>query len=72
MDAITAAIIGGTSMSGGSGRVLGTVVGTLIVAVLSNILNLMNVGSYIQTVVMGLIIFFAVAADTWTNKGKRD
>lgn len=59
-------------MSGGSGRVLGTVVGTLIVAVLSNILNLMNVGSYIQTVVMGLIIFFAVAADTWTNKGKRD
>ena len=71
MDAITAVIIGGTSMSGGAGSIIGTVVGTLIVAVLSNVLNLMNVSSYIQTVAKGLIIFGAVAADTWTTKKLR-
>ncbi len=65
LDAITATVIGGTSMSGGEGSVLRTVIGVLIIGILSNILNLLSVSPYIQEIVKGLIIFGAVAADTW-------
>jgi Ribose/xylose/arabinose/galactoside ABC-type transport systems, permease components len=67
-DAIAATVIGGTSMSGGEGSVLKTVTGVLIIGILSNILNLMRVSSYIQVIVKGLIIFVAVAADTWKKQ----
>lgn len=71
-DAITAVVVGGTSMSGGSGSIWGTFVGGLIVCIINNILNLKNVSSYYQQIVSGLIILLAVLIDTLTKGGKRD
>lgn len=64
-DAIAATVIGGTLMSGGEGHQLKTVVGVMILGVLSNILNLTGVSPYMQYVVKGSIIIFAVAADVF-------
>lgn len=61
--AIASAIIGGTSFFGGRGRVFGVVVGGLIIGVISNILNLMNVQTYYQQIVMGALIIVAVSID---------
>lgn len=63
MDAIAAVALGGTSMNGGRGRVWGTFVGILIIAVLSNGLNILGVSSYYQDVVKGIVILIAVLAD---------
>ncbi|QGH70106.1 ABC transporter permease [Pseudactinotalea sp. HY158] len=71
LQAITAPIIGGTSFSGGVGTTAGTLAGALIVGVLGNIMNLTGVGSYIQQIVMGLIIAVAVTYDVWSKRGKR-
>lgn len=60
LDAIAAVIIGGTRMSGGRGKVIGTFFGILILGVLNNMLNLMNVSPYLQGLVKGLIIIIAV------------
>ena len=65
LDAIAATVIGGTKMSGGEGSVLRTVVGAFIIGILSNILNLVGASPYMQMVFKGVIIFIAVAADTW-------
>jgi putative xylitol transport system permease protein len=54
-------LIGGTALSGGRGGVVGTIVGVLLMIVLSNFLNLMNVSSYWQWIVKGLIIIGALA-----------
>ncbi|MFV0352749.1 MAG: ABC transporter permease [Oscillospiraceae bacterium] len=62
-DAIAATVLGGTSMSGGRGKIYGTVVGILIIAILSNGLNIMGVSSYYQDVVKGLVILVAVLSD---------
>lgn len=70
LQAITAPIIGGTSFSGGVGTTVGTLAGALIVGVLGNLMNLTGVGSYIQQIVMGLIIVVAVAYDVWSKRGK--
>lgn len=63
MSAITAVIIGGVSLSGGVGRWYGPVIGALLVAVIGNGLDILNVSSYYQLVIMGLIIYFAVLID---------
>ena len=63
MDAIAAAVIGGISMSGGNGRLANTVVGAIILATLTNGLQIMNVATYYQTVITGLVIIIAVFAD---------
>ena len=63
MDAITAVVIGGVSLSGGRGSVVGTILGSLIIGVLNNGLDLLNVSSYWQSVVKGLIIIGAVLLD---------
>ena len=63
MDAIAAVVVGGTSMSGGSGKLGGTLIGALIIGILSNGLNLMNVNSFWQTVVKGVVILLAVFLD---------
>ena len=70
LQAITAPIIGGTSFSGGVGTTVGTLAGALIVGLLGNLMNLTGVGSYIQQIVMGLIIVVAVAYDVWSKRGK--
>ncbi len=62
-EAITAAVIGGTSIAGGVGKVAGTIAGALIMGILSNILNLLTVQAYLQEVIKGVIIIIAVAAD---------
>ncbi|MFY7908170.1 MAG: ABC transporter permease [Emticicia sp.] len=69
LDAIAAAVIGGTSTSGGTGTMTGTLVGVLLIGVINNGLDLLNVTSYYQQVVMGIIIIGAVVLDSW-NQGK--
>lgn len=68
LDAIAAAIIGGTSTSGGTGTMTGTLVGALLIGVISNGLDLLNVSSYYQQVVMGVIIVGAVVLDSMNQK----
>jgi ribose transport system permease protein len=60
LDAIAAVVIGGTRMQGGSGGIGGTLIGVLILGVISNMLNLLNVSPYLQGLVKGLIIIAAV------------
>ncbi len=68
MDAIAAVVVGGTSMSGGSGRLGGTLIGVLIIGVLNNGLNLMGVDSNWQYIVKGFVILLAVYVDFIRNK----
>lgn len=63
LDAIAAVVLGGTSLSGGSGSVIGTIIGALIIAVLNNGLNLLNVSSFYQLVAKGAVILLAVFLD---------
>ncbi len=60
MDAIAAVVMGGTSISGGRGAIIGTLIGAVMLGVLNNGLNMMGVSPYIQTVIKGLIILFAI------------
>lgn len=68
MDAIAAVVVGGTSMAGGSGKIGGTIIGALIIGVLNNGLNLMNVNSFWQDVVKGVVILLAVFIDYIRNR----
>ena len=63
LDAIAAVVLGGVSMAGGRGSVIGTVIGALIIGVINNGLNLMGIHSFWQMVVKGLIILAAVTVD---------
>ena len=63
LDAIAAVALGGTSMSGGRGKITGTIAGVLIIAVLNNGLNIMNVSSYYQEVIKAVGILVAVLSD---------
>ena len=67
-DAITGAVVGGCSIYGGSGSVVGCLIGACIVGVLSNLLNLMNVSSYWQNIFSGIIILLAVLIDVATKE----
>ena len=71
MDAIAAVVVGGTSMAGGSGKIGGTIIGGLIIGVLNNGLNLLNVNSFWQYVVKGVVMLLAVFLDYFRNKGKK-
>ena len=64
MDCITASVVGGTSMSGGRGKVMGTVVGVLLLTVLTNGMTLVGMNTYWQQVLKGIIIVVSVLADT--------
>ena len=63
LDAIAAVVLGGTSLSGGKGRIVGTLIGALIIGTLNNGLNILNVSSFYQQVVKGIVILLAVLAD---------
>ncbi|MGE4571613.1 MAG: ABC transporter permease [Candidatus Izemoplasmatales bacterium] len=63
LDAIAAVVIGGTSMSGGRGKILGTFIGILIIGVMNNGLDLIGVSSFYQDIIKGFIILFAVVMD---------
>jgi ribose transport system permease protein len=60
---IAAVVVGGTSLSGGEGKILGTLIGAFTIAVIQNGMNLTNVESYTQKVVLGLVILGAVLLD---------
>ncbi|MDF2854949.1 MAG: rbsC [Neobacillus sp.] len=63
LDAIAAVVLGGTSLSGGKGRIFGTLIGALIIGTLNNGLNLLGVSSFYQMVVKGIVIAIAVLLD---------
>jgi hypothetical protein len=66
---IASVVIGGTSLFGGVGTIFGTVIGSILIGVLLNGLVLMNVSSYIQQIIIGVIIVLAVAFDTLPSRG---
>lgn len=68
MDVIAGVIVGGTSLAGGKGTIWGTFIGVLLIGIVSNGLTLLDVSSYYQMVVKGLIILFAVLLDTISKK----
>ena len=66
---IAAVVVGGTSLSGGEGKMLGTLIGAFIIAVIQNGMNLTNVESYTQMIVLGLVILGAVLLDRLKRNG---
>jgi ribose transport system permease protein len=68
LDAIAAVVLGGTSLAGGVGGIFGTIIGALIIGVLNNSLNLMDVSSYYQLLLKGLVILVAVFLDRKQKK----
>ena len=67
LDVIAATIIGGASLAGGEGTMLGTVLGVLIIGVLRNGLILLGISPFWQTTIIGLVIIIAVGIDKWTS-----
>ena len=68
LDAIAAAVLGGTSLTGGIGNMWGTLAGVLIIGLLNNGMDMLNIQSSIQDIVQGVIIVAAVLIDVNTNK----
>jgi len=66
---IAAVVVGGTSLSGGSGRILGTLIGAFIISVIQNGMNLLGIESYTQQVVLGAVILGAVLLDKARSRG---
>lgn len=71
LDAIAACIVGGASLSGGSGTLAGTLVGAVLMGVISNILNLIGVNSFVQLIIKGVIIIFSVYINTMRKPVKK-
>ncbi len=71
LDAIAAAVIGGTSLMGGVGRITGTVIGVLILGVITSGFTFIGVDAYIQDIIKGMIIIVAVVIDQWRSKRKK-
>jgi len=69
LDVIAAVVVGGTSLTGGEGKVLGTLIGAFIIAVIQNGMNLTKVESNTQKIVLGLIILGAVVLDNLRKQG---
>jgi ribose transport system permease protein len=72
MDAIAAGGIGGASLAGGKGSVPNTLMGAIILGIISNIMNLMNIPAYPQNIVKGMIIIFAVVIQQFDIKKIRN
>ncbi|WP_416798240.1 ABC transporter permease [Ciceribacter azotifigens] len=71
LDAIAAAVIGGTSLSGGAGRITGTVIGTIILGVMTSGFTFLRVDAYYQEIIKGMIIVAAVVADVYRQKKRK-
>lgn len=70
LDAIAAVVVGGTSLMGGKGRVMGTLIGALIIGFLNNALNILDISSYYQMIAKALVILVAVLADNYLGSKK--
>ena len=70
LDAIAAAVIGGTSLTGGRGRIFGTVIGTVILGLMMSGFTFLRVDAYYQEIVKGIIIVAAVVADVYRQKAR--
>jgi ribose transport system permease protein len=70
LDVIAAVVVGGSSLSGGAGSIVGTFIGAMLIAVLRNGLNLLNVNSYVQQVIVGFVILLAVMLDQVRRRRK--
>jgi ribose transport system permease protein len=70
LDAITAVVIGGTSLMGGIGGIGGTVAGALLLAVIANVMNLMGISPFDQQIVRGLVIIVAVILTSTSIVGR--
>ena len=70
LDAIAAAVIGGTSLAGGAGRITGTLIGTIILGVITSGFTYLKIGSYYQEIIKGAIIVFAVVIDQYRRSRK--
>ena len=70
LDAIASTVIGGTSVSGGEGSIIGTLVGVLLLNVVNNMFNLLGIQIYIQYLVKGIIILAVVGFDSYSKKGE--
>ena len=68
LDAIAAVVLGGTSLMGGKGRIMGTLIGALIIGFLNNALNLLDVSSYYQMIAKASVILLAVMIDNKSNR----
>jgi ribose transport system permease protein len=68
LDGIAACVIGGASLSGGKGTVLHTVIGVVILGLITNIMNLLSVAAYPQQIIKGAIIIFAVLLQSFSDK----
>ena len=66
---IAAVVVGGTSLSGGTGKILGTLIGVFVISVIQNGMNLLGMESYTQQVVLGLVILVAVLLDKVRTSG---
>lgn len=71
LDAIAATVIGGTSLTGGEGTIFGTLIGALIIGVLRNGLNLLDISSFVQQIVIGAVIIVAVLFDMLLKANKK-
>jgi ribose/xylose/arabinose/galactoside ABC-type transport system permease subunit len=68
LDAIAAVVIGGTSLFGGVGTVRGTILGVLLLGMVVNGLNLLNVASYYQQMIKGIVLVLAVVLNRWKSQ----
>ena len=71
LDAIAATIMGGTSLTGGEGSIAGTLVGALVISLVRNAMNLLNVPTFWQQFVIGMVIILAVVLDQWRKQQAR-
>lgn len=69
-DVITAVVLGGTSMSGGKGTIVGALIGAILIGTLENGMVMMNINSYWQDVISGIVLVIAVVFDIIKNRGK--
>ena len=69
MDAISAVVLGGTSMNGGRGTIAGTVIGAIVIGVLKNGMNLLGIDSSWKYIVQGIVILIAVYIDWFKQTG---